>query len=87
MKKSHPTLQVVILKRCGTKFCCVICDKDDNVIFTTSSVKKMTNNELSSVKDENTIFDVSSFLTDVNIVLGLSSLTQITQQLLSCYLC
>ena len=26
----------------------------------------MTNNELSSEKDENTIFDVSSILTDVN---------------------
>ena len=49
----------------------MICQKDDNVNSATSSVKKMTNNQLSSVKDENTIFDVSSFLTDVNIVFGL----------------
>ena len=38
----------------------------------------MTINQLSSVKDENTIFDVSSFLADINIVFGLRSGTQIT---------
>ena len=91
-KRSHPTLQVVILNRCGAKFCSVICQKDDNVNFATSSVKRSHPTlQVEILKRFGTKFccvicqkDLSINNTDDNVIFNTSSVKKITSHNSSC---